>query len=175
MSCVLWWGKWKQTNNYLEIILGLVIFNEINKPTRWGTTILHMYVSPQLEEEISWFCLAAEVGPLAQKPWGYAPHFLPLPFYLQSNLCCRKHSEILSSTFSREQVSHSNSGFKLSFAKTVLGKTNSGPNPDRNQTLKFILKRCERLSQKEKFLNREGCFSVHLIYCYRCLKKLRET
>lgn len=49
------------------------------------------------------------------------------------------------------------------------------PKPDRNQTLKFILIRCKRLSQKEKFLNREGHLSVHLVYCYRCLKKLRET
>lgn len=50
-----------------------------------------------------------------------------------------------------------------------------GKPTDRNQTLKFILIRYKRLSQKEKFLNREGRLSVHLVCCYRCLKKLRET
>ena len=41
------------TNNYLEIILGLVIFSEINPPMGWETTTLYMHVSPRLQEEIS--------------------------------------------------------------------------------------------------------------------------
>lgn len=45
-------GKRKLTNNYLEIILGLVIFSEINPPVGWETTTLHMHVSPRLQEEI---------------------------------------------------------------------------------------------------------------------------
>ena len=46
-------GKRKLTNNHLEIILGLVIFSEINPPMGWETTTLYMHVSPRLQEEIS--------------------------------------------------------------------------------------------------------------------------